>query len=141
METDKDKQMFTEEFVLGAIKHSEHGIKFSTTAQQILETIVERVWFEDSEGVEFIEKISVVINNYANFELRQAFRGYEAMNEELKTFISKLRDNQESEVRVNTWVKIDSILNMLVIEGGRFLEIAGSEVTRLQTSVTSAPVQ
>lgn len=133
--------MFTEEIVLGAIKHSEHGVKFSTTAEQILETIVERVWFEDHEGVEFIEKISVIINNYVNFELRQALRGHEAIIEDIKTFISGLRDNQESEVRINTWVRIERILDMMATEGGRFLDITASEVARLQQSVIVAPVQ
>lgn len=133
--------MFTDEIVLGAIKHSEHGVKFSKTAEQILETIVERVWFEDHEGVEFIEKISEIINNYVNFELRQAIRGHDAMIEDLKIFISELRNNQETEVRINTWVRIERILNMMATESGRFLEITASEVARLQQSVIVAPIQ
>lgn len=133
--------MFTEEFVLGLIKQSEHGVNFSMTSEQILQTIIERVWFEDIEGVEFIERISVVINNYMNFELRQAIQNYNSMHGELKTFISGLRDKQESEVRINTWDKIDKILGMLFTQCNGFLEITASEVARLQQSPLSEPIQ
>lgn len=123
--------MFTEELVLVVLKKCEHGTNFINTSNQILETIVERVWFEDLEGAMVIEKIAFVINHYINFELRDAIRVYDNLKDELKTFISSVCDKEDTMIRVNTWLKIAKILEYLEEYGKRFLVIAETELERL----------
>jgi hypothetical protein len=92
---------------------------------------VERVWFEDLEGAMVIEKIAFVINHYINFELRDAIRVYDNLKDELKTFISSVCHKEDTIIRVNTWLKIAKILEYLEEYGKRFLDIAESELERL----------
>jgi hypothetical protein len=132
VENSRRKQMISEDFVLFLMKRTEHGVNFTRTVEGILETIVERVWYEDIEGAGIIEKVAVVLNHYINFDIRVAIRAYGEMREELKAFVLGLRDKDEYAVRINTWDKIEGILGTLLMDGERFLEISAVELARLQ---------
>lgn len=55
--------MDTEVVVLGFLKTSEHGTKFTGTVKHILEALCERMVFEDIDGFHMIIKVAEVLNH------------------------------------------------------------------------------
>lgn len=125
--------MSVEAIVMRSLKESEHGVRFTQTVQQILETIVERILLEDIDGGQFLEKVGVVLHHYVEFNLMEALKTYGELRPSLTDFaISVNRDQESSEIRRRTWVKIVDILAMLASDGVRFLAIAAEGVGQIR---------
>jgi hypothetical protein len=125
--------MITEGFVLDYLKQSEFGVQFSSTVEKVILTIAERALLEDSRGFELLEQISVILEFYVEFRLRDAIYLYRTIQKEIRDFVANLRKNTRTTANtVRTWYHIERILHFLVGDGERFLEIATAEVTRLR---------
>lgn len=124
--------MFTEDFILQIVKTSEYGVEFTNTVKGIIRTISERIVFEDMEGAQWINKIIIILNDYINFHLRESLISYAEIRINLSEFIDIIQTNElNSSVRKITWRKIINILDHLAEKGEHFIEIAKSEVRRL----------
>lgn len=116
-----------------AVKECEHGVRFTQTAAQIHDTITERILLEDIDGCRFLEKVITVLNYYVEFNLMEALKTYGELRASLVDFVDLVHQDQEStEIRVKTWDKIVSILDMLAAEGVQFVGIVAESLSRIE---------
>jgi hypothetical protein len=118
-----------ETVILSIVRRSEPGAKYIQTLMQIHASLVERMMFDTAEGNRMLGRLTGIITEYIQFNLRQALLEYCEIRIELMSFIAELAS--ESEVRHNTWVKIGGIMDMLVTDAENFLQIAASEIERM----------
>ncbi len=121
--------MAVDAYVIGFMKRSAYGMRFSDTARQIGETLAERAWFEDVNGNRMLERLMGVLEKYVNFELSSAIEFYEEFRADFLKFVAEM--DEESAVRRVTWVKIKGIMEHLLGDATNFLEIVSTEATRL----------
>jgi hypothetical protein len=131
--------MTVEAYVIEFLKQSPFGVRFIDTVRQVRDTLVERMYFEDNEGVRLLTCLMDVLTHYANFDLKHGLTEHAAIQVEVGEFIDKT--GSENGVRHTTWVKIGGILAFLVAEVEQFLEIAESETARLTQNVRQIQVQ
>lgn len=125
--------MITEGIVLDYLKQTEFGVQFSSTVEKVMITVAERAILEDTQGFELLQKISIILEFYVEFRLRDAIYLYRTIQKEIREFVSVLRKNpKKNSCTVRTWYHIERILYFLVDDGERFLEITTSEVARLR---------
>lgn len=131
--------MAVEAYVIDFLKKSSFGVRFIATVREVHDTLVERMYFEDHEGVRLLSRLTDVLTHYAIFNLKGGLTEHVAIQAEVAVFIAKT--SPEDGVRHTTWAKIGAILAFLLAQVEQFLEIAASESDRLTRSIRQEPVQ